>query len=393
MSFFLVLGQVGFLRHVYLSTLHESFDCHKTSHETIKKTKTIHVEYAGSGKYVDTLEVGLTTTFHDVIPNHHVAFQGHNGPEIHNLSSLQDQDTITIRKRVFRGELSHTLEHNQLVQSITWNSNGMLASGSYRTIKIWDSTTWKCIQTLGGLEGHTHYVNSVAWNAQGTQLASGSSDKTIKIWDTKTWKCIQTLGHTGYVMSVAWNSQGRLASGSYDTIKIWDSKDSKTWKCVQTLEGHTLYVSSVAWNSQGTLLASGSEDNMIKIWDSKTWKCIHTLGGHIHYVSSVAWNSQGTLLASGSWDKTIKIWNTITWKCVQTLKGHISYVNSIAWDSRGTKLVSGSNDKTIKIWNTKSWEFIQTLEGHTQPVISVACNDQGTVLASGSTDYTIKIWK
>jgi len=182
------------------------------------------VEYAGSGKYVKTVEVGFNTTFDDVIPHDHLAFSGHNGPQIHNLSSLQDQDTITIRKQVFRGELSHTLEgHTDFLLSVAWNSQGTkLASGSYdNTINIWDTTTWKCVQTL---EGHTSYVRSVAWNSRWTLLASGSLDRRIKIWNTNTWKCIQTLeGHTDCVSSVAWNSQGtKLASGSYDnTIKIW----------------------------------------------------------------------------------------------------------------------------------------------------------------------------
>ena len=144
MSFFLVLGQVGFLKHVYLSILYELVG----GHETNKKSKIIHIEYVGSGIHVDTFEVGPTTKFHDVIPKHHFAYHGHNGLQIHDLSSLQDQDTITIRKQVFCGELLHTLE------------------------------------------GHIDYVSSVAWNSQGTKLASGSGDDTIKIWDLNTWECI-----------------------------------------------------------------------------------------------------------------------------------------------------------------------------------------------------------
>ena len=105
MSFFIVLGQVGFLEHGYLPALHEFFDCHEMN----KKTKTIHVEYAGSGQYVGTFEVGLTTSFDDVIPENHLAFHGHNVPQLYALSCLEDQDTITIRKQVFCGELSHTL--------------------------------------------------------------------------------------------------------------------------------------------------------------------------------------------------------------------------------------------------------------------------------------------
>ena len=260
MSFFLALSQIGFLKYGYLSTLHEFFTCYETN----TKSKKIHVEYVGSGRYVGVFDVTSESQLYDLIPENHLAFHGHNGPQIHDLCNIQDQDTITIRKQVFCGELTHTLEgHTYVIYSVAWNSQGLLASGSSgKTIKIWDSKTWKCVQTL---EGHTDYVSSVAWNTSQTLLTSGSWDKTIRIWDTNTWICIHIL------------------------------------------EGHTQGVRSVTWNSHGTKLASGSMDNMIRIWNTKTWECIHTLEGHTASVYSVAWNSQGTLV-SGSGDTTIKIW-------------------------------------------------------------------------------------
>ncbi|NRB22012.1 hypothetical protein HRU45_04720 [Candidatus Dependentiae bacterium] len=75
------------------------------------------------------------------------------------------------------------------------------------------------------LNDHRDFVNSVAWNPDGTQLASGSSDETIKIWNPHAGILLHTLnGHTDWVRSVAWNPDGtQLASGSYDrTIKIWN---------------------------------------------------------------------------------------------------------------------------------------------------------------------------
>ena len=73
-----------------------------------------------------------------------------------------------------------------------------------------------------------------------------------------------------------------------------------------TLEGHTSLVSSVAFNPNGTILASGSYDSTIKLWNVKSKKEIATLQGHTS-VYSVAFNPSGTILASGS--GTIKLWN------------------------------------------------------------------------------------
>ena len=90
-------------------------------------------------------------------------------------------------------------------------------------------------------------------------------DNTIKLWNVESRTEVATLeGHSDYVNSVAFNSEGTLlASGSADnTIKLWNV-ESRTE--VATLKGHSDCVNSVAFNSEGTLLASGSNDNTIKL--------------------------------------------------------------------------------------------------------------------------------
>ncbi|KAF9775894.1 hypothetical protein IL306_005972, partial [Fusarium sp. DS 682] len=101
------------------------------------------------------------------------------------------------------------------------------------TLKPSVESDWNaCLQTF---EGHDDSVTSVAFSADGQQVASGSGDKTIKIWDTATGACVQTLyGHSAWVNSVAFSADSQqVASGSNDkTVKIWDVA---TDTCVQTL--------------------------------------------------------------------------------------------------------------------------------------------------------------
>ncbi|KAJ6176749.1 hypothetical protein N7485_003663 [Penicillium canescens] len=208
-----------------------------------------------------------------------------------------------------------------------------------------------------------------------------------------TWSPhLQTLtGHLDSVYSVAFCSdRSMLASGSSDeTIKLWNVK---TGKELQTLTGHTSWVSSMAFSSDGSILASGSYDHTIKLWDVKTSKELQTLMGHLEWVSSVAFSSNGSTLASGSRDNTIKLWDLKTGKVLQTLTGHLDAVYSVAFSSNGSTLASGSHDSTIKLWDVKAGKALQTLTGHLDAVYSVAFSSNGSTLASGSSDETIKLW-
>jgi len=201
-------------------------------------------------------------------------------------------------------------------------------------------------------------------------------------------------GHKRQVFSVAFSPDGTiLASGSEDrTIKLWDVK---TGTEILTLTWHDKPISSVAFSPDGTILASGSWDGAIKLWDVKTGTEILTLG-HDKSISSVAFSPDGTILAAGLGDYTIKqvkLWNVKTGTEIGTLIGDRGgSVTSVVFSPDGTILAAGSADHTIKLWNVKTGTQIGTLTGHDRYISSVAFSPDGTMLASGSWDHTIKLW-
>ena len=91
-------------------------------------------------------------------------------------------------------------------------------------------------------------------------------------------------------------------------------------ECLKTLQGHTDSVLCLQMLPLGQL-ASGSQDNNIKIWDTAAATCLKTLQGHTGWVRCLQMLPVGQL-ASGSCDNTIKIWNTTTATCLKTLQGH-----------------------------------------------------------------------
>jgi WD40 repeat protein len=205
-------------------------------------------------------------------------------------------------------------------------------------------------------------------------------------------------GHRSRVYSVSFSPDPNgklLASGSDDnTIILWDVEAKEQ---VGQLTGHEDPVLSVCFSPDGKLLASGSYDNTIILWDvAKGQQMGQSLIGHKADVNSVSFSPDGKLLASGSDDNTIILWDVATQKQVgQPLKGHKYYdVYSVCFspDPDSNLLASGSADKTIILWDVATQKQVGQLTGHKGAVLSVCFSSDGKLLASGSGDRTIILW-
>ncbi|BAY13587.1 serine/threonine-protein kinase [Calothrix sp. NIES-2098] len=296
------------------------------------------------------------------------------------------------------------------INCVSFSPNGKtLASGDDKIIRLWDLNTQKVLATLSG---HSQAVKSVAYSPDGKILATASDDRIIKLWDINQLQEICTLvGHSHAVKSVAFSPDGHiLASGSWDkTVKLWDVN---TGKEISTLTGHQLQVSSVAFSPQGQLLASASFDRTICLWQLPTTEMllkdrqaigefknrpdctlVGNLSGHAWAVLTVAFSPDGKILATGSDDNTIKLWEVNTGQVITTLLGHSWSVVAVAFTPDGTTLISASRDRTVKLWKVSTAEEIATLSGHADSVSTVAVSPDAQLIASGSRDKTIKLWQ
>ena len=190
-----------------------------------------------------------------------------------------------------------------------------------------------------------------------------------------------------------------LASGSRNrTIKLWDVASGRE---LRTLSGHTGDVLSVAFSPDGKTLASGAfRDYTIRLWDVASGRELRALSGHRGDITSVAFSPDGRVLASGSDDNTIKLWDVASDRELRTLGRHTDGVTSIAFSPDGKVLASGSDDKTVKLWDVANGRELRTLSGHAEScsIRRLLARRSDTRLGQRhfdfyhSADKTIKLW-
>ena len=164
------------------------------------------------------------------------------------------------------------------------------------------------------LRGHEGPVSQVRISPNGSFIASSSADGTVKIWNAETGSHMDTLvGHMAGVGCVAWSPDSNtLASGSDDkAIRLWDrvtgrpkmsNKKSATGQEMPPLRGHHNYLHCLAFSPKGNILASGSYDEAVFLWDVRAGRLMRSLPAHSDPVSGIDFCCDGTLVASCSTD-------------------------------------------------------------------------------------------
>ena len=209
--------------------------------------------------------------------------------------------------------------------------------------------------------------------------------------DASTGRLLKTLtGHTNRVQSVCFSPNGKtIASGSNDdTIRLWDAI---TGKLLKSFIGHEGSVVSVCFSPNGKTIASGSGDKTVRLWDATTGKLLKSFIGHEGSVVSVCFSPNGKTIASGSSDKTVRLWDATTGKSLKALTGHIDRVRSVCFSPDGKTIASGSSDKTVRLWDATTGKPLKALTG-VDRVRSVCFSPDGKTIASGSFDNVVWLW-
>jgi WD40 repeat protein len=170
-------------------------------------------------------------------------------------------------------------------------------------------------------------------------------------------------------------------------LKIWDVRSARVAHALQ----HHDSVNSVAFSGDGRLLASGSDDWTVKVWEVETGRLVGGPLQHDDAVQVVAFSPDGRLIASGGSFKTITLWSATTWLSVQTLLVGAS-VKDLAFNLDGSRLMSISSDGKVKLWEAPTWRESGNVKARGwYPAPIPAFSPDGRLLALGTTDGAVRL--
>ncbi len=338
-------------------------------------------------------------------------------PDGEHILTASDDDTARIWDAL-SGEALFTLSgHSDDVLLAGWSPNGglVVTAGPDGSARLWDSATGQELFTLlpveAGPSADPVPITALAFNPDGSALATGSENGTVKVWGITevngaiALEALHTLsGHRERITSIAWSPDGsRVITGCFwEPHKVWDaftgslqfeiavSRDGNIWEnspiSVWSPDGGRVF--TTFWHKSGLggyvhanrVVAEGETELLFRIPTEGTFP----------YYQDIQLAPDGARLATFGIDELV-VWDAISGEQLYRLGGSLQF-GVMAWSQDGAHFVTGGQTGEINVWDAQSGTPQLSLQAHRDPLTSISWSPTGDRILSASTDGTAKVW-
>jgi len=261
--------------------------------------------------------------------------------------------------------------------SVAMSPKGLLATSSRTAVRVWRMSDWTEVYSL------PDHSDPVAFSPDGQQLAAALFN-AVCVYRSSDGKLLAEI--PGSMPPFAFSPQGDvIAIDSTNGIALWDLGAALTVRTLERSDGifgapWLRGIKSLTFSPDGKLVIGARntlrEDSIfvLEAWEVATGKKLATVPQrpnaieHSGMISAVACAPSGRLLASGSWDHSIRLWDPMTLQCVERLYGNPAEVWAVAFTPDGRGVISGAKDGTVRLWPTNAAPKERLFAGNWTPI-------------------------
>ncbi|KAJ4821206.1 Periodic tryptophan protein 2-like protein [Rhynchospora pubera] len=223
----------------------------------------------------------------------------------------------------------------------------------------------------------------------------GFSNGVFGLYQMPDFVCLHLLSISREkITTAAFNRAGNwllFGCAKLGQLLVWEWR-SESYVLKQ--QGHYFDVNCVAYSPDSQLLATGADDNKVKVWTVSSGFCFITFSEHTNAVTAVHFMANNHSLLSASLDGTVRAWDLFRYRNFRTFTtpSPRQFV-SLAADQSGEVICAGTLDSfEIFVWSMKTGRLLDVLSGHEGPVHGLMFSPINAVLASSSWDKTVRLW-
>lgn len=341
----------------------------------------------------------------------------------------------------------------QPIYSLAWTPSGrrLLTGAMNGEFSLWHGMSFGFEMVM---QAHENDIRCMKFSHSGEWLLSGDQDGVIKVWQPNFNNVKRHQVHTEVCRDVAWSpNDTKFATASDDgSVKVWSFATMTEDVVFSGRYAHGWDVKCVDWHPTYSLIASGSKDNTVRLWDPRQIQPIATINEFKNTVTKVKFQPQGSrqLLAAASRANSahvfdLRLINTSpnssagsgsgsgsglgsgsnsssgvsgmygsgsgpglnsssgSQKAFEVLRGHPADVSCLQWHPIHPELVStGTHEGSIHHFLLNSSSYRDELgymtpawnipKAHQWPVWDISYHPLGHILATASNDKSVKIW-
>ncbi|CAC5425132.1 PWP2 [Mytilus coruscus] len=262
--------------------------------------------------------------------------------------------------------LIHSLNiSEQSIASVRFNNTGdwiALACSGLGQLLVWE---WQSETYVLKQQGHFNNMTCLAYSPDGQHLVTGGDDAKVKVWNTSSGFCFVTFNeHLGGVTGVIFTQNGQvvLTSSLDGTVRAFDLNRYRNFRTFTS--PRPVQFSCITVDNSGDIVCAGGLDVFeIFVWSMQTGRLLEVLAGHEGPVSSLSFSPKQSLLASGSWDKSVKLWDVFENKGAKENMIVNSDVLAVVFRPDGEEIAVSTLDAQITFWNAQNVVQTGSLEG------------------------------